>query len=269
MHIFLVNDDGIGSKGIMALMEAAVERGHEVTMCAPRYQQSAASHRFTLTEPIYVKEWPVDRPGCQAYAITGSPVDCVRVGLQQLATRPVDIVLSGVNDGYNAGMAVHYSGTVGAAMEGALNHLPAMAVSIHHHADQGMIDHLARYAVRVAEKYARADTPPHTVLNINAPLLAPEKLLPSVYAPLDTGNFIDGYERRQSPRAGTYFWLLEGSNRAARRGYGFVLSWPGPYHADADGQPRKPRQPCVGRAGHRLKRPAGKKVLIPCRTPGN
>ncbi len=211
MHIFLVNDDGIGSKGIMALMEAAVERGHEVTMCAPRYQQSAASHRFTLTEPIYVKEWPVDRPGCQAYAITGSPVDCVRVGLQQLVTRPVDIVLSGVNDGYNAGMAVHYSGTVGAAMEGALNHLPAMAVSIHHHADQGMIDHLARYAVRVAEKYARADTPPHTVLNINAPLLAPEKLLPPVYAPLDTGNFIDGYERRQSPRAGTYFWLLEGS----------------------------------------------------------
>ena len=70
-----------------------------------------------------------------------------------------------------------------------------------------MIDHLARYAVRVAEKYARADTPPHTVLNINAPLLAPEKLLPPVYAPLDTGNFIDGYERRQSPRAGTYFWL--------------------------------------------------------------
>lgn len=64
-----------------------------------------------------------------------------------------------------------------------------------------MIDHLARYAVRVAEKYARADTPPHTVLNINAPLLAPEKLLPPVYAPLDAGNFIDGYERRQSPRA--------------------------------------------------------------------
>ena len=124
MHIFLVNDDGIGSRGIMALLEAAAERGHEVTMCAPRYQQSAASHRFTLTEPIYVKEWPVDRPGCQAYAITGSPVDCVRVGLQQLVDRPVDIVISGVNDGYNAGMAVHYSGTVGAAMEGALNHLP-------------------------------------------------------------------------------------------------------------------------------------------------
>ena len=107
MHIFLVNDDGIGSKGIMALMEAAVERGHEVTMCAPRYQQSAASHRFTLTEPIYVKEWPVDRPGCQAYAITGSPVDCVRVGLQQLVTRPVEVVNNGMKDGYNAGMAVH------------------------------------------------------------------------------------------------------------------------------------------------------------------
>ena len=74
-----------------------------------------------------------------------------------------------------------------------------------------MTDHLAQYAIRVAERYAGADTPPHTVLNINAPCLAPEKLLPPVYAPLDTGNFIDGYERRESPRAGTYFWLLEGS----------------------------------------------------------
>ena len=128
-------------------------------------------------------------------------------------------------------MAVHCSGTAGAAVEGALNHLPAMAVSIHHHADQGMIDHLARYAVRVAEKYARADTPPHTVLNINAPLLAPEKSSPPpVYAPLDTGNFIDGYERLvESARAGHVLLAAGGlQNRAARRGHGFVLSWPGP-----------------------------------------
>ena len=76
MHIFLVNDDGIGAKGIMALWKAAVERGHEVSMCAPRTQQSAASHRFTLTEPIYVEPWPVDAPGCEAFSIAGSPVDC-------------------------------------------------------------------------------------------------------------------------------------------------------------------------------------------------
>ena len=211
MHIFLVNDDGIGSKGIMALLYEAAKRGHEVSMCAPRYQQSAASHRFTLTEPIFAKAWPVQEQGCEAYAVTGSPVDCVRVGLQRLVQKPVDVVISGINDGYNAGMAVHYSGTVGAAMEGALNHLPAMAVSIHHKADQSMIDYLAAYAVELAEQYVQAGAPPHTVLNINAPCVPPEQLKPAVYAPLDTGNFIDGYERRESPRAGTYFWLMSGS----------------------------------------------------------
>ncbi|MCI5956855.1 MAG: 5'/3'-nucleotidase SurE [Clostridiales bacterium] len=211
MHIFLVNDDGIGAKGIMALWKAAVERGHEVSMCAPRTQQSAASHRFTLTEPIYVEPWPVDAPGCEAFSIAGSPVDCVRVGLQQLVKKPVDLVLSGINNGYNAGMAVHYSGTVGAAMEGALNHLPAIASSIHHKAEPEMLEHLARYTILVAEQYVKAQTPPCTILNINAPCVPPEELKAPVYAPLDMGNFIDGYERRESPRAGTYFWLLSGS----------------------------------------------------------
>ena len=240
MHIFLVNDDGIGSRGIMALLEAAVERGHEVTMCAPRYQQSAASHRFTLTEPIYVKEWPVDRPGCQAYAITGSPVDCVRVGLQQLVDRPVDIVLSGVNDGYNAGMAVHYSGTVGAAMEGALNHLRAMAVSIHHRADQAMIDHLARYAIRVAEQYARR-TRRRTPCSISTRRASRRKSC----CPRCTRRWIPAISSTGTsaavPQGGHVFLAAGGlQNRAARRGDGFVLSRPGPYHADADGQPRQP-----------------------------
>lgn len=211
MHIFLVNDDGIGAKGIMALFHAAVARGHEVTMCAPRSQQSAASHRFTLTEPIYVREWPVDAPGCEAFAIGGSPVDCVRVGLQQLISHPVDVVISGINDGYNAGMAVHYSGTVGAAMEGAINRLPSVATSLHHQGTPEMIDNLARLTLDWAERYARSNPPPLQVLNLNAPCVAPQDLKPLVYAPLDTGNFVDGYERRQAPRAGMYFWLLSGS----------------------------------------------------------
>ncbi|MEG2949866.1 MAG: 5'/3'-nucleotidase SurE [Clostridia bacterium] len=204
MHIFLVNDDGIGAKGIMALFHAAVLRGHRVSMCAPRTQQSAASHRFTLTEPIYVEPYPVQGEGSQAFSITGSPVDCVRIGLFELVKEPVDVLISGINNGYNAGMAVHYSGTVGAAMEGAINRLPSIATSIHHEASQAMIDHLA-------ERYHKKKTPPCTILNINAPNVAAEQLQKPVYAPLSVGNFIDGYERRESPRAGTYYWLLDGS----------------------------------------------------------
>ena len=211
MHIFLVNDDGIGAKGIMALLHAAVKAGHEVTMCAPKYQQSAASHRFTIADPIYAAPWPVDEPGCRAWAIAGAPADCVRIGVDELLEKPVDVLISGINNGYNAGVAVQYSGTVGAAMEGAFYRLPSIAASIHHKATQEMLNHCAEYVIRIAEQYASVKAPAGTILNINAPLTAPEEIKGAVYAPLDTANFCDKYIRRESPRAGTYFWLEEGS----------------------------------------------------------
>jgi hypothetical protein len=109
MHIFLVNDDGIGAVGIMALLRAAEKRGHRVTMCAPKNQMSAASQRITLSDPIQVREYPVEGSSCTAWAIDGTPADCVRVSLCPggLVTDPVDMVISGINKGENAGTAVH------------------------------------------------------------------------------------------------------------------------------------------------------------------
>lgn len=211
MHFFLVNDDGIGSKGIMALLHAAVGRGHQVTMCAPAAQQSAASGRITLTDPIYVREYPTQEQGVKAYAITGTPTDCVRVGLFHLAEKPVDVLISGINDGYNAGMAVHYSGTVGAAREGALNYLPAIASSIAYHATPTMLAHLAEVTIRAAEQLGEMKLPRAAVLNINAPLREPGELLEGKLAPLSTANYIDRYVRRESPRSGVYYWLDTGS----------------------------------------------------------
>ena len=217
MHIFLTNDDGIGAKGIMALYRAAIARGHEVTMCAPKTQQSAAGHRFTLAEPLFVSDYPLE--GATGYAITGAPADCVRVGLQMIKEqgKKVDVVISGINDGYNAGIAVHYSGTVGAAMEGAFHYLPSIATSIHHKATPEMLDHLARFTIEMAEKYAGATVPRATILNINAPCAEPDQLKEPIYAPLDSGYFTDGYERRTSPRAGDYFWMVDGDLEAPEK----------------------------------------------------
>lgn len=218
MHIFLTNDDGIGAKGIMALYRAAIARGHEVTMCAPKTQQSAAGHRFTLAEPLFVSDYPLE--GATGYAITGAPADCVRVGLQMMKEqgKKVDVVISGINDGYNAGIAVHYSGTVGAAMEGAFHYLPSIATSIHHKATPEMLDHLACFTIEMAEKYAGATVPRATILNINAPCVEPDQLKEPIYAPLDSGYFTDGYERRTSPRAGDYFWMVDGDLEAPEKG---------------------------------------------------
>ena len=217
MHIFLTNDDGIGAKGIMALYRAAIARGHEVTMCAPKTQQSAAGHRFTLAEPLFVSDYPLE--GATGYAITGAPADCVRVGLQMMKEqgKKVDVVISGINDGYNAGIAVHYSGTVGAAREGAFHYLPSIATSIHHQATPEMLDHLARFTIEMAEKYAGATVPRATILNINAPCVEPDQLKEPIYAPLDSGYFTDGYERRTSPRAGDYFWMVDGDLEAPEK----------------------------------------------------
>lgn len=207
MHILLTNDDGIRSVGIHALCQAALARGHRVSVCAPSAQQSAASQRITLIDPIYVKPYDFRQEGVTAWAITGTPADCVRLALYELIREPVDVLISGINDGYNAGMAVHYSGTVGAATEGALNHVRAMAVSVHHQASQEMYDHTACLAIATAERYVALKTPPATVLNMNAPLREPDDVLPPVLAPLSTANFKDTYIRRESPRAGAYYWM--------------------------------------------------------------
>lgn len=207
MHILLVNDDGIGAVGIMALMDAALERGHRVTMCAPSNQQSAASQRITLSDPLYVKDYPVEHPNARAFAISGTPADCVRLGLMGGLTDKPDLVLSGINNGYNAGMATHYSGTVGAAMEGALNSLHAVAASIDYNADPGNVRELAEYVIQVSERYVKTPAVFAQVLNINAPNLPAAQWQKPVYAPLSESNFQDGYERRHAERVGVYYWL--------------------------------------------------------------
>lgn len=207
MHIFLVNDDGIGAKGLMALARAATAKGHKVTMCAPATQQSAASQRITLAEPIYVASYPMEDPLVTAYAITGTPTDCVRLGLQDLVKEPVDVLISGINNGYNSGMAVHYSGTVAAAQEGALNGLHAIAASIHYSASQELIDRLAAFVIDTAEGFVSLILPRGVILNINAPDESAGPWKEPVLAPLCTANYTDGYIRRKSPRAGVYYWL--------------------------------------------------------------
>lgn len=212
MHILLANDDGIHAKGILALCDACVARGHEVTVCAPHTERSASSQRITLADPIYVKAVDFYPAGVHAWSISGTPADCVRLGLFELIDKPVDIVISGINKGHNAGMAVHYSGTVGAAREAVLNHVPAIAASAAYESPDSMLRYLADLTVRTAEVYVRGDVPPQTVLNINAPDCEPEAMLPPVVAPLSTAGYRDCYIRRESPRAGTYFWLSGGCN---------------------------------------------------------
>ena len=122
--ILVTNDDGVAAPGIRAVAEA-LRDGGEVVVAAPDRERSAASHSISLDRPLRVDEV---EPG--VYAIDGTPVDCVYLALLHLVPRKPALVVSGINNGFNLGSDVFYSGTVAGAVEGALRGVPAFAVSL-------------------------------------------------------------------------------------------------------------------------------------------
>ena len=127
-RLLLTNDDGILSDGLIRLAEAALSFG-EVWVVAPERQRSAASHSITLHETIDVFPHAFPVPGIRAFACGGTPADCVRLGCLNLLPEKPELVLSGINCGYNAGTDLQYSATVGAALEGAFQLCHAVALS--------------------------------------------------------------------------------------------------------------------------------------------
>lgn len=208
MQILVTNDDGIYANGLMALVNAALARGHKVLVSAPSTQQSAASHRITLHTPVTSHKVDL-APDVTAYAVDGTPADCVRVA-KYFSDEKIDFCISGINNGENAGCAVYYSGTVSAAREGAMQGYPAMAVSIMPHADDAMRQNLANIAMDVVEKTAAMTFPRLGVININAPAVPVEQLKPLTICRLNNSYYTDGYEVRKTPYGDLYFWMEPG-----------------------------------------------------------
>ena len=207
MNILLVNDDGIDSPYLALLCRAAAARGHRVTVCAPSTQQSAKAHSFTVFTPVTVHARTIE--GAQAaWAVDGTPVDCARLGLLSLCEGEVDLVLSGINDGFNAGLATYVSGTVGAAREAAFARKKAMAVSMQTGTPPETRAFFADWAVALGERLVEYPLPDQAVCNVNVPAVPMHRLLPPVMCPISREHWEDGYERRESPRGGAYFWLM-------------------------------------------------------------
>lgn len=206
VHFLLVNDDGIQSLELAMLSRAAAKRGHRVTVVAPDRQQSGTSHCFTIFRPLTVK--PVEMEGAEAaWQVDGTPVDCTRLGLHALAKPPVDLVISGINQGYNAGLATYVSGTVGAAREAAFERGKALAVSLEPGTPQDMREFTADYAIRTAEKMVTAQLPPLSVCNLNTPCCSRRELKGVRVCGLSSLIYRDGYERIVGPRGQETYWL--------------------------------------------------------------
>ena len=205
MKILIVNDDGFNAEGIRVLYEAALSRGHQVYVSAPSTQCSAKGQCITLFEPL-LTHTVLEREGLRVVRVDGMPADCVRVAPHVFGTG-FDFCISGINHGENAGTAVMYSGTVAAAREGAMMHLPSIALSLHHRGNEKGMREAARIGLDMAEKLAGADLKRYGVLNINAPAGDPDTWLGHRICPLSDAYFIDRYVKRTNPFHVDYLWL--------------------------------------------------------------
>lgn len=206
MHILVTNDDGVTAPGLAVLAAALRESGlGKITVLAPDRNWSASGHVKTLNHPMRVRPAKL-ADGCEALCSDGAPSDCVALARLGVIKEKIDLVVSGINPFPNLGHDITYSGTVTAAMEAVIGHVPGIAVSLEafRYDDYGPA---AQIAVRVAREVALHGLPPYTVLNINVPGLPNEQIKGIRITRQGLSQYRDQLDARQDPRGTPYYWI--------------------------------------------------------------
>lgn len=212
MKILLTNDDGVSAPGLFALAEALrAIPGAQVTVLAPDHNWSACGHVKTMRTPMRVRPVCLE-DGSQAWCSDGAPSDCVALALMGVLEQEFELVVSGINPNANVGLDVTYSGTVTAAMEGAINGKPSFAVSLdapEHH--QGYLDYrkAAKAAVKIiVELFSKWDgQEPVLIWNINLPYRPDGDYEGVKLTRQGVRLYHDRIEKRLDPRGVPYYWI--------------------------------------------------------------
>ncbi len=209
MKILISNDDGFESPGIRALAEVAKEFG-EVTVVAPHRERSTAGHSLTLHKPLRIHQHANG-----FYSTSGSPADCIYLGIREILKGKPDVILSGINCGANLGTDVHYSGTVAAAREGALLNIRSFAFSLVDSPEAPpktvrtplRFEEAAKVAARTLRSLWDAQFPKHTLINVNIPNLPAVEVKELVVSRQGFRYYSNETQKRTDPRGKDYFWI--------------------------------------------------------------
>lgn len=205
MRILLTNDDGIGADGIQALWHE-LSKIAEIIVVAPDVERSATSQAITVHSPIRVDSYLFNNPRVSGWRIGGTPADCVKIALGTLMTEPPDILVSGINHGPNLGTDVLYSGTVSAAIEGALHGIPAVAVSLDAGANYDF-GPAAEFMSTLVQKMTTRTLAANTLLNVNIPAVPTAQMNGVAITKLGVRQYDNIFEGRKDPRGRMYYWL--------------------------------------------------------------
>ena len=207
MKLLISNDDGIFALGVRSLANGLAEAGHDVTVVCPDRERSATGHGLTLHQPIRAEiVESVFHSTVKAWACSGTPSDCVKLALWALLDSPPDYVLSGINQGSNLGTDILYSGTVSAAMEGVIEGIPSIALSLASFSSKEF-QPAATFAQTLLAQLATEPLPEVMLLNVNVPAVKLAEISGVVLTRQGVRRYVDVFEKRVDPRGKTYYWL--------------------------------------------------------------
>lgn len=203
--ILITNDDGVTAPGITNLVEAVKDLG-KIIVVAPDRPQSGMGHAITIGQPLRLHK--VHAFGdIEAYACTGTPVDCVKLAVDKVLHRKPDLCLSGINHGANHSINVIYSGTMSAAVEAAIESIPSAGFSLLDYNIEADFTGARKYARIIVEKMLRTKLDKHTVLNVNIPSV-PEELLNGIMICKQAyAKYEEDFVERVDPNGRKYYWL--------------------------------------------------------------
>jgi len=203
--ILVTNDDGMNAKGMETLISVARKFG-DVVAISSREPMSGMSHAITIKVPLRVK-LVEDEPGLKRYITNGTPVDGVKLVFNTLAERKPELLLSGINHGSNSSSSVLYSGTMAAAMEGAINHIHSIGFSLLSFDPDADFSASAGVAEEVIQAVLENGLPDGICLNVNIPAIPSKKIRGIKICSQANGYWKEEFEKRIDPNGTTYYWL--------------------------------------------------------------
>jgi 5'-nucleotidase len=205
--ILVSNDDGIESPGILSLVSALDGLG-DLVVVAPLTEQSAVGHAITMRDPVRARPWPFRGPSgqVQAYAVSGTPADCVKLAFDKLVPRKPDLVVSGINQGPNTAVNVIYSGTVSAATEASILGIPSVAFS-YCRWEGGDFESSGRVARMISEHVLEEGMPGGVLLNVNIPDIPFDRMKGIMVTRQARAKWEESFSERLDPFDRPYYWL--------------------------------------------------------------
>lgn len=201
--ILITNDDGIHAPGLRRLVDCALRFG-DVIVVAPDTPQSGKSSAISVESPLFITRHP-DMEQAKIYSVSGTPVDCVKLGLHAIVPRKPDMLLSGINHGSNSGVSVIYSGTMGAVMEGCVVGIPSIGFSLLHHSLDADFSFSENFVIEIIGRALLNPIPQGVCLNVNIPaLVVPEGVRACRAA---TGYWTEEYKKYITPSGSPFYWL--------------------------------------------------------------